>query len=89
MTPEESRKKRREYQRAYYGRNKEKARSYRAQYQLAHRKKAKARAALGLTVLRQVVRTTFTRSDIMHLPFGGRTERILNDIVQGRKTLTA
>jgi hypothetical protein len=83
MTPEESGRARREYQRRYYAAHKDKARIYQHHYNQTHKKKARPAAP------RRVVRTTFTRSDIMHLPFGGGTERILNDIVQGRKSLTA
>ena len=68
---------RREYQRRYYQMHKEKAKEYQRQYNLTHKKKLRSgRGKSGQSAAREVVRSTFNTSDIMHAPIE-KTIRIL------------
>ncbi len=95
LTPEEKRlkelaaaEKRREYQRRYYQMNKEKAKEYQRQYNLTHKKKARGgRGKNGGLLQREVVRSTFNTSDIMHAP-AEKAARILNKIINGERLFT-
>lgn len=81
---------RREYQRRYYQRNKEKAKEYQRQYNLTHKKKAQGgsgRGRKGKNAEREVVRTTFNEDDIMHAPMG-KTLKLLEKIIKGERLFT-
>ncbi len=79
---------RREYQRRYYQMHKEKAKEYQRQYNLTHKKKASGgHGRTGFTCPREVVRTTFNTSDIMHSP-AEKTVRILEKIIKGERLFT-
>ena len=57
---------RREYQRQYYQRHKEKAKEYQRQYNLTHKKKARGRGKANFDCPREEVRSTFNTADLMH-----------------------
>ena len=79
---------RREYQRRYYQMPKEKAKEYQRQYNLTHKKKARGgRGRTGFTAPREVVRTTFNTTDIMHSPVE-KTVKILEKIIKGERLFT-
>jgi len=96
-TPEENQQKkgklstaeaRREYQRRYYQMHKEKAKEYQRQYNLKHKKKARGgRGKSSFTAPREVVRSTFNSSDIMHAPVE-KAVRILDKIIKGERLFT-
>jgi len=79
---------RREYQRRYYQMHKEKAKEYQRQYNLKHKKKVRGgRGKSGFSAPREVVRTTFNSSDIMHAPVE-KAARILDKIIKGERLFT-
>lgn len=79
---------RREYQRRYYQMHKEKAKEYQRQYNLTHKKKARAgRGKSSFTAPREVVRSTFNTSDLMHAP-AEKTVRMLEQIIRGDRLFT-
>ena len=79
---------RREYQRRYYQMHKEKAKEYQRQYNLTHKKKARAgRGKSSFTAPREVVRSTFNTSDLMHAP-AEKTVRMLEQIIKGDRLFT-
>ncbi len=78
---------RREYQRRYYQMHKEKAKEYQRQYNLTHKKKLRSGRGKGNQAPREVVRTTFNTSDIMHSPVE-KTIRILEKIIKGERFFT-
>jgi hypothetical protein len=79
---------RREYQRRYYQLHKEKAKEYQRQYNLTHKKKLRSgRGRSGQTAPREVVRSTFNTSDIMHSPVE-KTIQILEKIIKGERFFT-
>ncbi len=79
---------RREYQRRYYQMHKEKAREYQRQYNLTHKKKARGgRGKANFVCPREVVRSTFNTSDIMHAPVE-KTLKILEKIISGERLFT-
>ncbi len=79
---------RREYQRRYYQMHKEKAKEYQRQYNLKHKKKARGgRGKSSFSCQREVVRTTFNSSDIMHAP-AEKAIRILDKIIKGERLFT-
>jgi hypothetical protein len=79
---------RREYQRRYYQMHKEKAREYQRQYNLTHKKKARGgRGKANFVCPREVVRTTFNTTDIMHAPVE-KTLKILEKIISGERLFT-
>ena len=79
---------RREYQRRYYQMHKEKAKEYQRQYNLTHKKKARGgHGRTGFTAPREVVRTTFNSTDLMHAPVE-KTIRILEKIIRGERFFT-
>ncbi len=79
---------RREYQRRYYQMHKEKAKEYQRQYNLKHKKKARGgRGKANSLCPREVVRTTFNSSDIMHAP-AEKAARILDKIIKGERLFT-
>ena len=79
---------RRDYQRRYYQMHKEKAKEYQRQYNLTHKKKARGgRGKASFTAPREVVRTTFNTSDIMHSP-AEKAIRILEKIISGERIFT-
>jgi len=79
---------RREYQRRYYQMHKEKAKEYQRQYNLTHKKKARAgRGKSSFSASREVVRTTFNTSDIMHAPVE-KTLKMLEKIIKGERMFT-
>jgi hypothetical protein len=79
---------RREYQRRYYQVHKEKAKEYQRLYNLTHKKKARGgRGKANFVCPREVVRTTFNTSDIMHSPVE-KTLRILEKIISGERLFT-
>ena len=79
---------RREYQRRYYQMHKEKAKEYQRQYNLTHKKKANgAKGRDGFTAPREVVRTTFNSTDLMHAPVE-KTVRMLEKIIKGERFFT-
>ncbi len=79
---------RREYQRRYYQMHKEKAKEYQRQYNLTHKKKARGgRGKASFVAPREVVRTTYNTTDIMHSPVE-KTLRILEKIINGDRFFT-
>ena len=79
---------RREYQRRYYQMHKEKAKEYQRQYNLTHKKKARAgRGKSSFAASREVVRTTFNTSDLMHAPVE-KSIRMLEKILKGERMFT-
>ena len=79
---------RREYQRRYYQMHKEKAKEYQRQYNLTHKKKARVgRGKNSAIASREVVRTTFNTSDIMHAPVE-KTLKMLEKIIRGERLFT-
>ena len=79
---------RREYQRRYYQMHKEKAKEYQRQYNLTHEKKARGgRGKTNFTAPREVVRTTFNTSDLMHAPVE-KTVKMLEKIIRGERMFT-
>ena len=79
---------RREYQRRYYQMHKEKAKEYQRQYNLTHKKKARAGKGRGaFSAPREVVRSTFNTSDLMHAPVE-KTVKMLEQIIKGDRFFT-
>ncbi|MEW6411555.1 MAG: hypothetical protein AB1483_03675 [Candidatus Zixiibacteriota bacterium] len=79
---------RREYQRRYYQMHKEKAKEYQRQYNLTHKKKARGgRGKSNFIAPREVVRSTYNTTDIMHSPVE-KTIRILEKIIKGERFFT-
>lgn len=79
---------RREYQRRYYQMHKEKAKEYQRQYNLTHKKKARGgRGKASFVAPREVVRTTYNTTDIMHSPVE-KTIRMLEKIINGERFFT-
>ena len=79
---------RREYQRRYYQMHKEKAKEYQRQYNLTHKKKANGAQGRGnFSAQREVVRTTFNSTDLMHAPVE-KTVRMLEKIIRGERFFT-
>lgn len=79
---------RREYQRRYYQLHKEKAKEYQRQYNLTHKKKARVgRGKSNMIASREVVRSTFNTTDIMHSPVE-KTLKMLEKIISGERLFT-
>ena len=79
---------RREYQRQYYQKHKEKAKEYQRQYNLTHKKKARGeRGKSSFIAPREVVRSTFNTADIMHAPVE-KTIKMLEKIIKGERLFT-
>ena len=78
---------RREYQRRYYQMHKEKAKEYQRQYNLTHKKKARGRGRAGVSAQREVVRSTFNTTDLMHSPVE-KTLKMLEQIIKGERFFT-
>lgn len=78
---------RREYQRQYYQKHKEKAKEYQRQYNLTHKKKARGRGRTGFSASREVVRSTFNTTDLMHSPVE-KTIKMLEQIINGERLFT-
>lgn len=78
---------RREYQRRYYQMHKEKAKEYQRQYNLTHKKKARIGRGKGSDAPREVIRTTFNTTDLMHSPVE-KTLRMLEKIISGERFFT-
>ena len=78
---------RREYQRRYYQMHKEKAKEYQRQYNLTHKKKARGRGRAGFSANREVVRSTFNTTDLMHSPVE-KTLKMLEQIIKGERFFT-
>ena len=79
---------RREYQRRYYQMHKEKAKEYQRQYNLTHKKKARGgRGKASFVCPREVIRSTFNTSDIMHSPVE-KTLKMLEKIINGERLFT-
>ena len=79
---------RREYQRRYYQMHKEKAKEYQRQYNLTHKKKARGgRGKSSFAAPREVIRSTFNTSDLMHAPVE-KTVRMLEKIIKGERLFT-
>jgi hypothetical protein len=78
---------RREYQRRYYQKHKEKAKEYQRQYNLTHKKKARGQGRAALTAPREVVRHTYNTTDLMHSPVE-KTVRMLEKIINGERFFT-
>lgn len=78
---------RREYQRQYYQKHKEKAKEYQRQYNLTHKKKARGRGRSGYEASREVVRSTFNTTDLMHSPVE-KTIKMLEQIIKGERMFT-
>ncbi len=78
---------RREYQRRYYQMHKEKAKEYQRQYNLTHKKKARGRGRTSFVAPREVVRSTYNTTDIMHSPVE-KTVRIIEKIIRGERFFT-
>lgn len=79
---------RREYQRQYYQKHKEKAKEYQRQYNLTHKKKARGgRGKASFDCPRERVRMTFNTSDLMHSPVE-KTVKMLEKIINGERMFT-
>ena len=78
---------RREYQRQYYQRHKEKAKEYQRQYNLTHKKKARGRGKASFDCPREEVRSTFNTADLMHSPVE-KTIKMLEKIINGERMFT-
>lgn len=79
---------RREYQRRYYQMHKEKAKEYQRQYNLTHKKKSRGgRGRSNFSCPREVVRSTFNSTDIMHAPVE-KTLQMLEKIINGERFFT-
>lgn len=79
---------RREYQRRYYQMHKEKAKEYQRQYNLTHKKKARGgRGKSSFIAPREVVRSTYNTTDLMHSPVE-KTIRMLEKIIRGERFFT-
>ena len=79
---------RREYQRQYYQKHKEKAKEYQRQYNLTHKKKARGgRGKASFNCPREEVRTTFNTADLMHSPVE-KTVKMLEKIINGERLFT-
>jgi len=78
---------RREYQRRYYQLHKEKAKEYQRQYNLTHKKKARGKGKVGFAAPREVVRSTFNTTDLMHSPVE-KTLKMLEQIINGDRFFT-
>ena len=79
---------RREYQRRYYQMHKEKAKEYQRQYNLTHKKKARGgRGKSSFAAPREVIRSTFNTSDLMHSPVE-KTVKMLEKIIRGERLFT-
>lgn len=79
---------RREYQRQYYQKHKEKAKEYQRQYNLTHKKKARGgRGKASFNCPREKVRTTFNTADLMHSPVE-KTVKMLEKIINGERLFT-
>jgi len=74
---------RREYLRVYYQQNKDRLRAYQREYNATHKR------SLGKTkpAARQLIKTGFTPSDLMHAPVE-KTLKILEKILKGERELT-
>ncbi len=90
---EEERKKlvsaiRREYQRQYYQKHKEKAKEYQRQYNLTHKKKVRGgRGKASFECPREKQRMTFNTADLMHSP-SEKTLQMLKQILSGDRIFT-
>ncbi len=90
---EEERKKvvsdiRREYQRQYYQKHKEKAKEYQRQYNLTHKKKIRGgRGKASFDCPREQTRMTYNTADLMHSP-PEKAMKIIRDILSGEKMFT-
>ena len=79
---------RREYQREYYQRNKEKAKEYQRKYNLTHKKKNRGnRRGKNPDYHREVIQMTFTPYDIIHSPVE-KSVRMLEQICKGERFFT-
>lgn len=79
---------RREYQRQYYQKHKEKAKEYQRQYNLTHKKKARGgRGKANFECPREQVRSTFNTADLMHSPVE-KTVKMLEKIINGDRMFT-
>lgn len=77
---------RREYLRQYYQKNKDKAREYQRRYNLTHKKKSRLSTKDYISD-REVIRSTFTPSDIMNSPIE-KSIKIIDWIMKGERDLT-
>ncbi len=90
LSPEEAKRRRREYQRQYYLAHREKAKEYQRQYNLLHKKKQRVPGAKGKNAKsyqRESEKTTYNTHDLMHAP-AEKTLKILQKIIAGEKTFT-
>jgi len=79
---------RREYQRQYYQKHKEKAKEYQRQYNLTHKKKARGgRGKANFECPRETYRVTFNAADLMHSPVE-KTVRMLEKIINRERLFT-
>ena len=78
---------RREYQKRYYQMHKEKAKEYQRQYNLTHDRKTRIGRGKGGDAPREVIRTTFNTTDLMHSPVE-KTLRMLEKIISGERFFT-
>lgn len=88
LTPEQRATARKEYQRRYYLKNRDKARQYQRQYNLDHRKKQRpSQRDEEVPLGRPAVKTVFTIRDIMASP-PEKSARILQMVLGGTRSLT-
>jgi hypothetical protein len=79
---------RREYQRQYYQKHKEKAKEYQRQYNLTHKKKVRGgRGKASFECPREKKRMTFNTADLMHSP-SEKTLKMLKQILSGDRIFT-
>ncbi len=79
---------RREYQRQYYQKHKEKAKEYQRQYNLTHKKKVRGgRGKASFECPREKSRMTFNTADLMRSP-SEKTLKMLKEILSGEKMFT-
>jgi len=79
---------RREYQRQYYQKHKEKAKEYQRQYNLTHKKKVRGgRGKASFECPREKKRMTFNSADLMHST-SEKTLEMLKQILAGDRMFT-
>ncbi len=88
LTPAERVIARKEYQREYYQKNREKAKHYQREYNLLHRKKKRLEdGENGCLLGRETVKSVYTIRDIMSSS-PEKSVRMLDMILGGKRSLT-
>ncbi|MCP4683903.1 MAG: hypothetical protein GY867_00495 [bacterium] len=88
LTPVERAIARKEYQRQYYQKNRDKAKQYQREYNLLHRKKTRIESGEnGIPLGRPAVKSVYTIRDIMSSS-PEKSVRMLDMILGGKRSLT-